>query len=370
MRRLLVVFGTRPEVIKLAPVILEARRRASEFEVVTLATGQHREMLEQALSSFGITPQANLDLMKHKQDLTGPTADALAGTASVIGKLKPDWVVVQGDTVTAFAAALAAFFSQVGVAHVEAGLRTRNLRSPFPEEANRQLIGRLASLHLAPTDRARRNLLEEGVPASAILVTGNTVVDAIHAMQERWKSASECPLPGPLAGIGEGIVLITCHRREHFGDGMRAICAALGRLAASHPELAFVFPVHLNPNVRGPVHAALGRVTNLRLVEPVDYRTSLRLLERSRLVLTDSGGIQEEAPSFGVPVVVMREYTERAEGVEQGFATLAGPDADVIVRQAERFLAERGVRERLLGRPNPYGDGHAARRVLDALAAR
>ena len=368
MKRLLVAFGTRPEAIKLAPLILGGRQRGAEFEIVTLATGQHREMLEQALSVFGITPMVDLALMRPNQDLVTLTAEALTGVSKVIARVQPDWVVVQGDTTTALAATLAAFYARVPVAHVEAGLRTGELASPWPEEANRQLITRLAALHAAPTALAKANLLREGIAESAIVVTGNTVVDAVAWIAQSSDFAG--PLPAELAAPGRDLVLITCHRREHFGEGLRAICAALCALAAAHPELQFLFPVHLNPEVQQAVHAALSGIANLNLVPPVDYRTSLQLLSRARLVLTDSGGIQEEAPCFGVPAVVMREYTERREGVDQGFAVLTGPSTDAIIRAAEAFLADAGVRERLRSRPNPYGDGAAAARILDALARR
>jgi UDP-N-acetylglucosamine 2-epimerase (non-hydrolysing) len=361
MTRLMFAYGTRPELIKLAPVILEPRRRAGAV-VRVVSTGQHREMLEQAAAPFGIRSDADLRLMTRDQQLVPLVASAMQGMADEIRQERPDWVIVQGDTCTAFATALAAYYSNARVAHVEAGLRTYDLASPYPEEGNRQLISRVTALHFAPTAGARDALLREGISADRILVTGNTVVDAIVHVRDRWRSVQQ-PYDEPPAKL----IFVTCHRREHFGAGLRSICAALACIAERHADHALWFPVHPNPNVRGPVHELLGGVRNIRLMEPVDYETSLRLLAHAALVLTDSGGIQEEAPSFSVPVVVMRDHTERSEGVASGFALLAGCDTGAIVAAAERILSDQGLRGRLESLPNPYGDGHAARRIVDAL---
>lgn len=366
MKRILVVAGTRPEAIKLAPVVF-ALRQCPGIDVVLCSSGQHRELLQQALTVFGLKPDIDLGVMRPNQALASLTAGLMRAFDAALVERCPDWVIIQGDTTTAFCAALAAFYRSIPVAHVEAGLRTHDLTAPFPEEANRQLIARIATLHFGPTQRARENLIDEGVPENRITVTGNTVVDAVHWIQEKWQQHGSPPLPNELARLGEGHILVTCHRREHFGEGLQAICAALKLIAARHPERTLVFPVHLNPNVRGVVRAQLNGVANVRLVEPIDYEASLLMLSQSALVLTDSGGIQEEAPSFHVPAVVMRTRTERIEGVAAGFAVVAGLQTEVIVQQTEALLSDSTLRERLHSRPNPYGDGQAARRIALAL---
>ncbi|WP_342617356.1 UDP-N-acetylglucosamine 2-epimerase (non-hydrolyzing) [Rhodoferax sp. GW822-FHT02A01] len=364
--KLMVVFGTRPEVIKLAPVVIEARKHEEEIELVVCSSGQHRHMLDQALAVFGITPDVELAVMQDGQTLAGLTARLIDRLSEAFVQHRPDVVIVQGDTTTALAAALSAFYLRIPVAHVEAGLRTGIWDSPFPEEFNRVAISRIASWHFAPTEHAAARLLAEAVDPSKVFVTGNTVVDAIDWMRLRWishKAGTRFPVYFP----GKRLVLVTTHRRENFGQGLQQICTAIKTLSASHPELGFVFPVHLNPEVRAIVFGALEGLPNLQLIEPVDFEASLHLQSQCALIITDSGGIQEEAPSFGIPVVVMREYTERGEGLKAGLATLTGTDVNLIVKTADSYLAQvpnlvshQGI--------NPYGDGHAAQRILAALA--
>lgn len=363
--KVLIVCGTRPEVIKLAPVIAALRGRA---DIRVCATGQHREMLWLALDDFAIEPDIALDVMSAGQSLNALASRLLMDLDAVIADERPDWVVVQGDTTTAFCGGLAAFQRGVRVAHVEAGLRTGDLASPFPEEGNRQLLARVAGLHLAPTGRARDALLAEGVPAVAIRVTGNTVVDAVVMISSSWGERIPESARAIAATLGEApVVLVTCHRRENFGGVLQGICDMLVRLVNRYPEYRWVFPVHLNPAVRGPVCDRLSGLDTLHLLDPVDYPTTLWLQRRSELVVTDSGGIQEEAPSFGVPVVVMRRHTERNEGVAQGFATLAGQRPASIEAAAGAWLDEPERREALHSRANPYGDGRAGERIAAAL---
>ncbi len=364
--KIMVVLGTRPEAIKLAPVIREAQRHADRIELTVCSTGQHREMLDQALKVFGITPDIDLQIMQPNQTLAGLTARLLEQLDGVFRQHTPDFVVVQGDTTTAFAAGLAAFYQQITVAHVEAGLRTGDLQSPFPEELNRVMIGRMARWHFAPTLKAGQNLRHEGITDTSILITGNTVVDAIDLLQQQWQQDGGISKHLDLFP-GRRQVLITAHRRENFGSGLQQICAAVKTLCEKYPDIGFIFPVHLNPQVRSIVHAMLSSLPNLKLLEPVNFQESLYLQSWSTLIITDSGGIQEEAPSFGVPVVVMREHTERGEGIEAGFATLAGTDPDAIVAAAVQYLDNPELTSRLNGRSNPYGDGRAASRIMQAL---
>ncbi|CAB3776353.1 UDP-N-acetylglucosamine 2-epimerase [Paraburkholderia caffeinitolerans] len=357
-----IVFGTRPEVIKLAPVVAQLRGRT---DVRVISTGQHREMLAQALNSFDLIPDLDLDCMRAGQSLNELSARLINGLDACFASERPDWVVVQGDTTTAFCAALSAFHRGIPVAHVEAGLRTGNLASPFPEEANRSMIGRIATRSFAPTSAARQHLLSEHLPAESIVVTGNTVVDAIEHMRNSWMHA-DLPVARRFDGDVRRI-LVTCHRRENFGGVMVEICAALRRLCTAYRDYEWIFPVHLNPAVREPVMGELQDVSNLRLIEPVDYASSLYLISRSTLVVTDSGGIQEEAPSFGVPTVVMRNHTERREGVDAGFSTLAGQTAQGIESAVREWLDEPGRLASLRARPNPYGDGRAAARIAGEL---
>jgi UDP-N-acetylglucosamine 2-epimerase (non-hydrolysing) len=363
------VFGTRPEAIKLAPVILRARERAAEFDVHVCVTAQHREMLDQVLELFGITPDVDLNLMQPNQTLPELTANVITSLAPVLAAERPDWVLVQGDTTTVWTAALAAFYQNILVGHVEAGLRTFDKRQPFPEEINRRLCTQLTDLHFAPTEFGRRNLLHEHVPEERIVVTGNTVIDALLWVLARIKS-------NPPAGVTEiqnwaasqigdrRMVLITGHRRESFGPGFENICRAILRLAQSFADTHWVYPVHMNPNVQEPVRRLLGSRPNLHLLPPQPYAPFAWLMQRSALILTDSGGIQEEAPSLGKPVLVMRNRTERPEGVEAGVVKLVGNDEHRIVNGVTAALMDERVPP---ATRNPYGDGNAATRILDAL---
>ena len=367
--KVLVLMGTRPEVIKLAPVVRLLER---EMETVVCATGQHREMLQQALDVFGLVPSRSFEAMAPGRSLNILTSRLMAELDEVLETEKPDWVLVQGDTTSAFCGALAAFHRNIRIGHVEAGLRTGDLTSPFPEEANRTLLGRIATAHFAPTSAAESNLLREGVSPKSVVVTGNTVVDAIELVRAGWTDGVPDQLPEAIRSIAVGgkIALITCHRRENFGEVMRGFCRTIGRLCRDYPDTRWIFPVHLNPNAREPVIAMLGGIPNLSLVEPVDYQTSLYLLSRSELALTDSGGIQEEAPTFGVPVVVMRTHTERGEGVKAGFATLAGQDERAIEQAVRAWLDDPDRRKSLREARNPYGDGRASERIAAFLVGR
>jgi UDP-N-acetylglucosamine 2-epimerase (non-hydrolysing) len=364
--KVMVVMGTRPEVIKLAPV---AALRG-QAEVVVCTSGQHREMLAQALAYFGIEPDIGVDTMSPGQSLNVLSARILTEMDGVFARERPDWVIVQGDTTTALCAGLAAFHRGIPIAHVEAGLRTGDLANPFPEEANRSLLSRIATRHFAPTQSARKNLIREGVDPSAIVVTGNTVVDAIALAQHQWAEAPATLRLPDSCDRSRPFVLVTCHRRENFGDTLLGICLVLRRLCERYGQYQWVFPVHLNPAVREPVRRELTGIRNLELMEPVDYPSSLYLISRSVLVISDSGGIQEEAPTFGVPVVVMRSHTERGEGVQAGFATLAGQQPDQIEAMAASWLDDVDRRAGLRARPNPYGDGQASQRIVASLLGR
>ncbi len=368
--KLLVVLGTRPEAIKLAPVIREARQRDG-LQVRVCATGQHREMLAPVLDLFDLRPDDDLDLMRGAPEPAELAAKVLSSLAVLLRSERPDRVMVHGDTTTAWSAAMAAFLARVPVAHVEAGLRTGDSMHPFPEEVHRRVIAQIADLHLAPTRTARDHLVREGVSPDRIVVTGNPVVDALLAVQERI-ALEPPPEVGAIAAwhaavVGDApMILVTAHRREHFGPCLQHICAAVAELAAALPDCRFVFPVHLNPNVWGPVHAALAGHPGVRLIDPQPYAAFVWLMSRCRLVLTDSGGIQEEAPTLGVPVVLMRRTTERPEGLASGLVTLAGTATQRIISAARERLASPPPQPLI---PNPYGDGHAARRIIDALMA-
>lgn len=363
------VFGTRPEAIKLAPVILKIRKQ-SKITCSVCVTAQHRQMLDQVLGVFGIKPDFDLDLMRPNQTLAELTSRAITGLYDVFAREKPTLVLVQGDTTTVFCAALAAFYAHVPVGHVEAGLRTGNLAAPWPEEANRVLTTRLAALHFAPTEQARENLLKEGVPAECVHVTGNTVIDALLHTVATVKTLSPAISAelGVVADLppGERIVLITGHRRENFGAGFERICQAVRRLAAEFPEVHFVYPVHLNPNVIQPVERILkgGPATNIHLIHPLSYPAFVSLMNRAYLILTDSGGVQEEAPSLGKPVLVMRDTTERPEAVAAGCSILVGTDEARIVAETARLLRDPAAYELMSRVHNPYGDGHAADRII------
>jgi UDP-N-acetylglucosamine 2-epimerase (non-hydrolysing) len=369
MLRVLTVIGTRPEAIKIAPVIARLRERSDVITSWVCSTGQHREMLRQALDVFGIVPDIDLDLMQPGQTLTQVASRLLAAIEPVLDDLRPDWVLVQGDTTTVMAAAIAAHYAHVRVGHVEAGLRTGDRANPFPEEMNRVVTDAISDLCFAPTGRAREALLAEGIAPERVLVTGNTVVDALQ-----WiRSMPDRPLPAELRDLPTGthIVLVTAHRRESFGAPLERVCAALCRLAAgSRGCWHIVYPVHLNPQVREPVYRALSGVPGITLLPPLDYLDLVVLMARCRLILTDSGGIQEEAPSFGVPVLVLRETTERPEGIEEGVARLVGTDESRIVAEALALLQDDAAHAAMARAQNPYGDGHAAERIVEALIDR
>ena len=368
-----VIIGTRPEAIKLAPVIA-ALRRSGDLDCQVVATGQHREMLEQVTQQFGIRVNADLDVMRPGQTLAGLTARLMERFDDWLGSAHPDIALVQGDTTTVLVAALACFYRDIPVGHVEAGLRTGNLRSPFPEEVNRRLAAPLMRLHFAPTPAARLALLREGISDSDIEVTGNTVIDALLtevAAQEKpsIRAQVHASLSALVAPDWAAVpyVLVTGHRRESFGEGIRQICDAITTLARRHPDHRFVYPVHLNPNVREHVHRSLGGLPNVRLIPPQGYRNFVALMAHCRVVLTDSGGVQEEAPSLGKPVLVMRETTERPEGVEAGTALLTGPRAVCIVEHTTRLLEDRAAYLSMANAVSPYGDGRAAQRVVARL---
>lgn len=357
---ILAVYGTRPEAIKMAPVIEALKRRPDAFSVRVCATGQHREMLDQVQEIFGLRPDLDLNLMRHDQTLNGLAASALEAVDGILAAAPPDWLLVQGDTTTAMTAALAAFHRGVRVGHVEAGLRTGDLRRPFPEEANRRVIDLLADALFAPTELSRDTLLAEGCDERRVHVVGNTVVDALG-----WLAPSS---KGPEKEGERPEVLITVHRRESFGDPLRGIFMALRRLAESFPDVLWIYPVHRNPNVRGPAYEILGGIPNLELRDPLDYRELVALLARCRFALTDSGGIQEEAPALGKPVLVLRDTTERPEGVDAGVARLAGTDPERIFAEASRLLTDRAAYLAMARAVNPYGDGRASERIAAILA--
>lgn len=367
--RILTVFGTRPEAIKMAPVV-NAIAADDRVEGLVAVTAQHRQMLDQVLELFAIEPDFDLDLMRPGQDLTDITAKVITGMRGVLRECQPDWVLVHGDTTTTFAAALAAFYEKVPVGHVEAGLRTGNIYSPWPEEMNRRLAGVLTTQHFAPTPFARANLLAEAVPDERILVTGNTVIDALLTVATRVREdvglRSDMEQAFPFLDPARRLILVTGHRRESFGDGFRQICQALGRLA-DRKDVQLVYPVHLNPNVQGPVNEILGAHDNVHLIAPQDYLPFVYLMDRADILITDSGGIQEEAPSLGKPVLVMRDTTERPEAIEAGTAILVGTDSERIVSEATRLLDDANAYQDMARAHNPYGDGKASGRILQEL---
>lgn len=363
--RVMTVFGTRPEAIKVAPVV-HALAAAPDFEPVVVVTGQHRAILDQVLDLFGITAAHDLGMLRHGQTLTDVTTRALHGLQPVLEAERPDVVLVQGDTTTTFAGALAAFYAAVPVVHLEAGLRTGDVRSPYPEEMNRRLTTSLTTLHLPPTEGSQRNLLAEGVPSSATVVTGNTVIDALQWTVGLRVEHTD-PLLKDLDDDPRRLLLVTAHRRESWGEGMRRVGAALSELARSRPDLLVVLPMHPNPVVRTDLQSTLGSLPNVVLVEPLPYGEFARLMDRSDVILTDSGGVQEEGPSLGKPVLVMRDTTERPEAVEAGTARLVGTDSRSIVDQVGRLLDDPGAYAAMARAVNPYGDGLASQRVLAAL---
>lgn len=368
--KILTVFGTRPEAIKMAPLAL-ALAADERFEAKVCVTGQHREMLDQVLELFEIKPEFDLNIMKPGQDLTDVSTSILQGMKNVFRDFKPDMVLVHGDTATTFATTLAAYYHQIPVGHVEAGLRTGNLYSPWPEEGNRKLTGALANIHFAPTADSRANLLREGVTDDAIVVTGNTVIDALLDVVNRLKNDDvlykKASAPSAFLDPSRKLILVTGHRRESFGSGFERICQALLEVAQQHPEVDIVYPVHLNPNVREPVNRLLSGIKNVHLIEPMDYLPFVHLMSRSHIILTDSGGIQEEAPSLGKPVLVMRETTERPEAVAAGTVRLVGSEVASIVRELNRLLADHEAYKSMSFAHNPYGDGKACSRIIDAL---
>lgn len=382
MKKIMLVFGTRPEAIKMAPLVKEFQKYPEDFRTIVCVTGQHREMLDQVLEIFEIKPDYDLNIMKQGQDLYDVTAKVLLGMRDILKEEHPDVVLVHGDTTTSTAAALAAFYQQIPVGHVEAGLRTHNIYSPWPEEMNRQLTGRIAEYDFAPTPLSRRNLEQEGVRPEKISVTGNTVIDALYMVVDKIKNdaALRARLEDELRsagydvarlGAGRRLVLITGHRRENFGEGFISMCRAIKTLTEKYPDTDFVYPMHLNPNVRRPIHEVFGDnptgLGNMFFIEPLEYLSFVFLMERSFIVLTDSGGIQEEAPGLGKPVLVMRDTTERPEAVDAGTVKLVGTDYGRIVGETSRLLDDSAVYNAMSHAVNPYGDGLACKRIVGAL---
>lgn len=375
----MLVFGTRPEAIKMAPLVKEFQMNSDKFETVVCVTGQHREMLDQVLAIFDIKPDYDLNIMKQGQDLYDVTARVLIGMRDVLKVIRPDVVLVHGDTTTSMAAALAAFYQQIPVGHVEAGLRTHNIYSPWPEEMNRLITGRIATYNFSPTQLSCQNLLNEGSPESSIVITGNTVIDALYWVVDKIKK--DVTLNNKLqntlltagydvARLNEGkkLVLITGHRRENFGDGFVNMCKAIKDLTRKYPNVDFVYPMHLNPNVRKPIHEVFGddlsNLGNMFFIEPLEYLSFVYLMEKSTIVLTDSGGIQEEAPGLGKPVLVMRDTTERPEAVDAGTVKLVGTDYEKIISEVSVLIDDNFVYEKMSRAVNPYGDGYACKRIV------
>ena len=385
MKKVMLVFGTRPEAIKMAPLVKEFQKQPKRVETVVCVTGQHREMLDQVLKIFDIKPDYDLNIMKQGQDLYDVTARVLTSMRDVLKEVKPDVVLVHGDTTTSTAAALAAFYQQIPVGHVEAGLRTHNIYSPWPEEMNRLLTGRLATYHFSPTPLSRNNLIKESVDDRNIIITGNTVIDALYWVVDKIKNNKE--LDNELEDIlskagydvnrlnnGKKLVLITGHRRENFGDGFINMCTAIKDLTVKYPDLDFVYPMHLNPNVRKPIHEVFGEnlsgLKNMFFIEPLEYLSFAYLMEKSSIVLTDSGGIQEEAPGLGKPVLVMRDTTERPEALDAGTVKLVGTDYNKIVNEVSSLIDDKAAYEKMSKAVNPYGDGLACGRIVNALLYR
>jgi len=358
------IFGTRPEAIKMAPLVLELNKRSEEFESIVTVTAQHREMLDQVLDIFGITPDFDLNIMKKQQSLAQITNRALEGLDEVMKKTQPDIVLVHGDTTTTFAASLAAFYNQVAVGHVEAGLRTWNKYSPYPEEMNRQLTGVMADLHFSPTEKSKQNLLNENKPADSIVVTGNTAIDALKTTVDESYSSQI------LDELGEKrLVLMTAHRRENLGANMEQMFRAIKRLVETHDDIQVIYPVHLNPVVQETANNILGNDDRIQLIEPLGVVDFHNFASRAYLILTDSGGVQEEAPSLGVPVLVLRDTTERPEGIDAGTLKLAGTDEDTIFNLANELLSDKEAHDKMAKASNPYGDGEASRRIADAIVS-
>ena len=374
MKKILLVFGTRPEAIKMAPLVKALQKDTEHFETRVCVTAQHRQMLDQVLEVFGITPEYDLNIMAPNQDLYDITAKVLLGLREVLKDFRPDTVLVHGDTTTSMAASLAAFYMQIPVGHVEAGLRTYNMLSPWPEEMNRQVTDRICTYYFAPTEQSKVNLLQENIDAKKIFITGNTVIDALLMAVDiisttagvKEKMAKELQEKGYTVGDRE-YILVTGHRRENFGDGFLHICKAIKELAALHPEMDIVYPVHLNPNVQKPVYELLSGLSNVYLISPLDYLPFIYAMQHSTLLLTDSGGVQEEAPSLGKPVLVMRDTTERPEAVEAGTVKLVGTNAEAIVSNVTALLLDKEMYKRMSETHNPYGDGQTCERIIAAL---
>ncbi|MDW7755159.1 MAG: UDP-N-acetylglucosamine 2-epimerase (non-hydrolyzing) [Brevefilum sp.] len=366
----MVVFGTRPEAVKLAPVIQELQKYPEQIELWTCVTAQHREMLDQVLDAFEIKPDIDLDLMRHDQNLSDLTARIFSELDPVIKKIKPDWLLIQGDTTTVMTAAILGFYNQVKIGHVEAGLRTHDKWQPFPEEVNRRIAGVVADLHFAPTENNRENLRREGISDDIIKVTGNPAIDALRIISEQTAPPEAVSILDR-AGVTLGkrrLVLVTAHRRENFGQPIKDICKALKQLAQNfRDDITLIYPVHLNPNIQKPVYEILSGIENIILLEPLDYLPLVHLMKKAALILTDSGGIQEEAPSFGVPTLVLRERTERQEGVHAGTLKLVGTNTEKIYSEAKLLLNDPNAHAKMAGAVNPYGDGYAAQRIVKAL---
>jgi UDP-N-acetylglucosamine 2-epimerase (non-hydrolysing) len=381
VKKFLVVFGTRPEAIKMAPVITELVKsekvKSEKWEVKVCVTAQHREMLDQVLEIFDIKPDYDLDIMKPNQDLYDITSNILLKMKDVLNDFKPDLVLVHGDTTTTFATTLAAFYQKIDVGHIEAGLRTGNIYSPWPEEANRKLTAALAKYHFAPTNTAKENLLREGIKEENIIVTGNTVIDALFVMLEKIESDKDLKnriikklssyFNSQLSILNFQFILVTGHRRENFGEGFLNICNALKEIAINNPDINIIYPVHLNPNVQKPVNKILRGIKNIYLIEPLEYPEFVYLMSKSYLILTDSGGIQEEAPSLGKPVLVMRDTTERPEAIKAGTVKLVGTNKDKIINEVEKLLNDRNEYDKMSKAHNPYGDGKASQKICDFL---
>ncbi|MBO5810938.1 MAG: UDP-N-acetylglucosamine 2-epimerase (non-hydrolyzing) [Bacteroidales bacterium] len=382
MKKIMLVFGTRPEAIKMAPLVKEFEKYPNDFQTIVCVTGQHREMLDQVLNLFEIKPHYDLNIMKQGQDLYDVTARVLVGMRDVLKEAQPDVVLVHGDTTTSTAAALAAFYQQIPVGHVEAGLRTHNIYSPWPEEMNRLITGRIATYHFSPTQLSRQNLLNENVSDESIIVTGNSVIDALYWVVDKIKYDKAlnhelrellCNAGYDVSRLGNGkkLVLITAHRRENFGDGFINMCTAIKNLTKKYPDVDFVYPMHLNPNVRRPIHEVFGEdlsnLGNMFFIEPLEYLSFVYLMEKSTIVLTDSGGIQEEAPGLGKPVLVMRDTTERPEALEAGTVKLVGTNYDKIVTEVSTLLEDESYYKKMSQAVNPYGDGLTCSRIVDAL---
>lgn len=382
MKKVLLVFGTRPEAIKMAPLVKEFQKRSNDFEVLVCVTGQHREMLDQVLQLFEIKPDYDLNIMKQGQDLYDVTVRVLIGMRDVLKDCCPDIVLIHGDTTTSVTAALAAYYQQIQVGHIEAGLRTHNIYSPWPEEMNRQLTGRITTFHFAPTSLSKQNLLDEGIKEEFITITGNTVIDALYMIVDKIKNNKEldAELKKKLTQSGYDVnrldngrklVLITGHRRENFGDGFISMCKAIKALTEKYPDIDYVYPMHLNPNVRRPIHEVFGKdlsdLGNMFFIEPLEYLSFVYLMEKSTIILTDSGGVQEEAPGLGKPVLVMRDTTERPEALEAGTVKLVGTNYDKIVRELSDLIENRSSYEKMSRAINPYGDGKACERIISFL---